>query len=99
MKNVVAIISGGIDSSTLLYKLKSEGYRVHGLTILYGQKHEREVESAKKIAELLGIPHKVINLEQLGQVLNSALTNPEITIPQVPSEINYYDTLKVTVVP
>lgn len=95
----VAIVSGGIDSTTLLYKLASEGYEVHALTVLYGQKHAREVDSACKIANLLGIKHTIIELPQLGQILKSALTNPEITVPQVPSDARFYDSLKVTVVP
>lgn len=99
MKKVVAIVSGGIDSTTLLYKLVQDGYDVHALTVLYGQKHEREVESAKKITGHLNVRHKVIDLWEMGQVLKSALTNPEITIPQVPSEAKFYDSLRVTVVP
>lgn len=99
MKKAVVIVSGGIDSTTLLYKLVADRYEVHALTFLYGQKHQKEIESAKKITELLNVNHKVIELEQLGQILKSALTNPSITIPQVPSEIKFYDSLKVTVVP
>lgn len=95
----VGIVSGGIDSTTLLYKLASERYEVHALTVLYGQKHSKEVSSASKVARLLGIEHTIIELPQLGQVLKSALINPEITIPQVPSETKFYDSLKATVVP
>lgn len=99
MKKAVAIVSGGLDSTTLIYKLVNDGYEVHALTVLYGQKHEREVESAQRITQTLNVSHKVIDLWDLGQVLRSALTTPEITIPQVPSEAQFYDSLKVTVVP
>jgi 7-carboxy-7-deazaguanine synthase len=100
-KNAVAIVSGGIDSSTLLYKLvKEDGYEVHALTFDYGQKHVKEIESAKKITSYLDVPHKVVNLSELGEILTSALTDPSINVPEVPPEAQHYqDSLKITVVP
>ncbi|HIQ50039.1 MAG TPA: 7-cyano-7-deazaguanine synthase, partial [Nanoarchaeota archaeon] len=51
MKKGVLILSGGMDSSTLLFYLLNEGYRVHALTFNYGQRHAKEIEYATKIAE------------------------------------------------
>lgn len=99
MKKAVAIISGGIDSSTLLYKLVNDGYEVYALTFIYGQKHSKEVEAAKIIATKLGVNHKVIDMSSLQEILRSALTSPGMTIPEVPAEAKHYDTLKSTVVP
>lgn len=98
MKSVL-IFSGGLDSTTLLYKLKNEGHDVFPITFLYGQKHCRELKSAKKICQNLNVMHKVIDLSALQTVLDSALTNPDISIPSVPSGAQFYETLKTTVVP
>lgn len=98
MKSVL-IFSGGLDSTTLLYKLINEEHKVYPLTFLYGQKHCKESESAKMITNLLKIEHKIIDITALQSVLDSALTNPSISIPTVPSGSQFYETLKTTVVP
>ena len=99
-KKAVAILSGGIDSSTLCYKYKSENFEVHALTIKYGQRHKREVSSAENIAKALGISHKVLDLSSLKHVLSgSALTDATVKIPEVPEEAEHFDSLKVTIVP
>lgn len=96
----VAIVSGGLDSSTLLYKLCSEGMEVNALTFLYGQRHEIEVQSAKRICDILHVNHRVVDLSSLKDLLSSsALTNQMITIPNVPETTEHYETLKTTVVP
>ena len=58
MKAVV-IASGGVDSSTLVYKTVKDEYETYVLTFIYGQKHTREIESAKKICEGLNVHHKI----------------------------------------
>lgn len=95
----VAVFSGGLDSTTLLFKLKEDGYDIHAVTFSYGQKHSRELESAKKIASILKIDHKIVDISSLQSLLNSALTNPDIAIPKVPVGAQFYETLKTTVVP
>lgn len=42
------VLSGGMDSTTLLYDVKSQGYEVFAISFLYGQKHSKELEFAKK---------------------------------------------------
>lgn len=99
-RTAVAILSGGLDSSTLLYKLHSVGDDVQALTFLYGQRHEREIQSAQAICRNLGVDHQLVDLSNLKGLLSaSALTNTMITIPNVPETSAHYDTLKVTVVP
>ena len=58
----VVLFSGGLDSTTTLYLALKKGLRVHALTLDYGQVHRREIESAKKIAKKLHIPHQILSL-------------------------------------
>lgn len=67
MKAVV-ILSGGLDSVTVLYWAQAQGYDVYALTFLYGQKAEIEVTRAEEFTAELGIPHKIIDLSALREV-------------------------------
>lgn len=97
---VVSLLSGGIDSSTLLYYLKKElNFDVTALTINYGQKHSKEINAARRIAFSLGVDWIYIELPELGKWLKSALTTSDISVPEVPETAEHYDTLAVTVVP
>ncbi len=100
MQKVVAIASGGVDSSTLLFRLVKDGLEVHALTFIYGQKHSREVEAAKDIASELGIEHRIIDISSIHEILSSsALISPDVAVPEVPETAEHYDTLKSTIVP
>lgn len=99
-KKAVVIVSGGIDSATLLYKILQEGYDVYALTFLYGQKHRKEIDSAKSICSALDVSHKVIDLSAMKELLSgSALTDSNVEIPEVPETAEHYETLKATIVP
>ncbi len=95
----VCLLSGGIDSAVAAAIAKSEGYEVYALTFSYGQRHDREVECARKIAGCLDSRHKIfnINLHQFG---GSALTD-EIEIPsgKTIDEIRNSDEIPQTYVP
>ena len=52
MKKAVVLLSGGLDSATTLAIAKSHGYDSHVLSFAYGQRHGRELESAKRVAAL-----------------------------------------------
>lgn len=95
MKTVI-ILSGGMDSTTLLYKLIAEGKTVKAISFNYGQKHAIELESAKATCAKLGIEHKIVDMTFLKELVsNSALTG-DIQVPQG----HYEDeTMKLTVVP
>ncbi len=75
----VVLLSGGLDSATTLYFAKSKGFKCHCLIFDYGQKHSKEIESAKKIAGRVNCPYQVlkINLPWKG----SSLLDKKIRIP------------------
>ncbi len=93
MKAIV-ILSGGMDSTTVLYDAIKRGFEVEALSFDYGQKHKKELEFAKYHCEKLKIPHKIIKLDF--SCFDSALLNDDIEIP----EGHYEDeSMKSTVVP
>lgn len=77
----IILLSGGLDSYTTAALAKNDGFTCYGLTVSYGQRHAREIEAAKKIAQSLNlIEHKVIELD-LRQFGGSALTD-DIEVPK-----------------
>lgn len=81
-KRAVSLLSGGLDSSTLLSYVVSQGYRVIALSFDYGQRHGKELDSAKRIADYYGVEHKIMKLD-LRAIGGSALTG-EIDVPEKP---------------
>jgi len=96
MCDAVLILSGGVDSTTLLYDLVDQGYNVYALGFNYGQKHVKELEYAKKTCEKLNVNFKVINLKNLGEIMYSSLTSDKEDIPEGHYES---ESMKSTVVP
>lgn len=79
-KKAVVLLSGGLDSATTLYIARRDGYKVSCLLFDYGQRHKREIESAKKIAKKIDCPYKVIKF-----ILpwgGSSLIDKKIKIPK-----------------
>ncbi len=77
----VVLLSGGLDSTTVLAIARAEGLECHCLTVDYGQRHRVELESARKVAEALGAAsHRVITLD-LRAIGGSALTD-DIEVPK-----------------
>jgi len=77
-KKVVVVLSGGLDSTTVLYMAKSYGHEVYPISFVYGQKHKKELEFAKKTTFELGIfTHKVIEVRHDEDMIKSALTGKE----------------------
>lgn len=62
MKKAVVLLSGGLDSATALYAARAAGYRCSCLVFDYGQRHRREIASARKIAQKAGCPAQVIKI-------------------------------------
>lgn len=93
----VAIVSGGMDSVTLAYHLKTLGYQLHMIAFDYGQRHRRELQAAQAIAERLNADYTLVDLTSVGALLGgSALTSPEIPVPD-----GHYaqENMRITVVP
>jgi 7-cyano-7-deazaguanine synthase len=64
MKKAICLLSGGLDSSVTGYIAKSIGYEIYALSFLYGQRHNKEIKSAKEIAKGLGVKkHVIFNIE------------------------------------
>jgi len=61
-KRAVVLVSGGLDSATVLYLAKSKGYQCFCLIFDYGQKHRREIRAAKHIASLTGCAYQVLKI-------------------------------------
>ena len=62
MKKAVILLSGGLDSTTLLYYAQAQGYRPHCLIFEYGQRHRKEITRATRIAKLAGCPYQVMKI-------------------------------------
>lgn len=81
-KKAVILLSGGLDSTTVMAMARSEGYALYCITFRYQQRHVREVEAARKIAELYGANnHNIIDID-LAKFGGSALTEDKIRVPK-----------------
>jgi 7-cyano-7-deazaguanine synthase len=94
----VVLLSGGLDSATTLAIARAEGYECHALSFDYGQRHVRELESAKKVAAALGaLQHLTLRLD-LRAIGGSALT-ADIDVPKGRSDETMSTGIPVTYVP
>ena len=82
MEKTVIILSGGIDSTTLLYDIIKQGYDVSAISFDYNQKHKKELELAKITTKKLGIEHKILDLSILNEIAPSALTRDNWKVPE-----------------
>ena len=79
---IVLILSGGMDSFTLLNHALSKDYEVHCITFDYGQKHIKEIECAEAISKENNLTHIKIKIASTELIfLNSALTSEEVKVP------------------
>ena len=86
MKPAVILLSGGLDSATVLAIAREAGYACHALSLDYGQRHTAELAAAARVAKRLGaVEHRVIKLG-LGDFGGSALTDAAIAVPENPTE-------------
>lgn len=80
-KKAIILLSGGLDSTTVLAIAKSQGYDCYALSFTYGQKHDSELQAAKTIAIQLGaIEHRIFTIP-IGELGGSALTDTDIPVP------------------
>ncbi|SNR85021.1 MULTISPECIES: 7-cyano-7-deazaguanine synthase QueC [Pseudomonas] len=86
IKRAVILLSGGLDSATVVALAKAEGYACYTMSFDYGQRHRSELQAAERVAQQLGVvEHKVIGLN-LNGMGGSALTDSSIDVPEAPSE-------------
>lgn len=85
-KKAVILLSGGLDSATVIAMAKADGYTCYSMSFDYGQRHRAELQAAERVARQLGvIEHKVIGLN-LNGIGGSALTDNSIAVPESPTE-------------
>lgn len=95
----VVLLSGGLDSTTLLAHAVRAGYRTHALSFRYGQRHAAELEAAARVARVLGATeHRTITVD-LGGFGGSALTDAAIAVPKDRDEAAMGAGIPVTYVP
>ncbi len=96
MSNIIVLLSGGMDSATLLWLAKKEFKDVYAISFDYGQKHRIELEFAKKLAQEANVKkHFIVEVPHLKGIEGSALTDENV---EVPSE-DYPNQPPITTVP
>jgi len=93
----VAVLSGGLDSATALALMVSKGVRPSvALTFDYGQRHRREIESARAVAAWYGIEHHVVDLTSVSHLISASALTSNVAVPE-----GHYaeESMRATVVP
>ncbi len=86
IERAVVLLSGGLDSATVLAIARERGFECHCLSFHYGQRHRAELAAAASVASALEAKtHRVVNLD-LGQLGGSALTDASLSVPEQPTE-------------
>jgi 7-cyano-7-deazaguanine synthase len=82
--DAVVLLSGGLDSATVLAIASEQGLRCHALSVDYGQRHRAELDAAARVAMALGAhEHRTLRID-LGGIGGSALTDANIAVPESP---------------
>jgi 7-cyano-7-deazaguanine synthase len=82
MKRAVVLLSGGLDSATVLAMARAQGFECFALSVDYGQRHHAELAAAKRVAQTLGArEHRVVSIDLTG-FGGSALTDSSIAVPE-----------------
>ncbi len=99
IQQVVAVVSGGLDSTTMAYSLRAQGHSLMAISFDYGQRHRNELAFAEQVAADLDAPWTLIDLRAAGItdfLTGSALTDETVAVP----DGHYADeSMKITVVP
>ncbi len=84
-KRAIVLLSGGLDSSTVLAMARAQGFECHALSVHYGQRHSAELDAARNIAASLGArEHRVMGVDLAG-IGGSALTDVGLAVPEAPT--------------
>jgi 7-cyano-7-deazaguanine synthase len=97
----VVLLSGGLDSTTVAAFAQKQGYELVAVTVHYGQKHSREIESATRVARSLGIKHEVVDVGFFKRLAwYSALTSSEqFSVPKLRNQADMAADIPITYVP
>jgi 7-cyano-7-deazaguanine synthase len=82
MPKAVLLLSGGLDSTTLLAVARRDGFDVHAMTFRYGQRHANEIDAARRVAARFGVRDHVVADIDLRTFGGSALTSDSIDVPR-----------------
>ena len=97
-KTAVVLLSGGLDSATVLAIAKKQGFELHALSFEYGQRHHWEIQAAKRVAVSMGVfEHRIAHID-LRVFGGSALTS-DITVPKGRNLVDMSGEIPVTYVP
>lgn len=96
MTKAVVLLSGGLDSTVTLAQAIDDGNEVYALSFRYGQRHGRELMAAADVCRHYGVPHTIIDINLSS--FRSALTNPDIDVPENRPEISEKE-IPITYVP
>ncbi len=97
MAKVVVVVSGGMDSATLLYHILAEGHEARAISVDYGQRHVKELDYARQLCEGVGVVHQIADLSAINPIFgNNSLSGREMEVPE-----GHYaeESMKQTVVP
>lgn len=85
-KRAIILLSGGLDSATVLALAVRDGYTCHAMSFAYGQRHAVELNAATRVAKQLGaVEHRIVTID-LSAFGGSALTDESIAVPEQPSK-------------
>ncbi len=85
-KKAIVLVSGGLDSATILAMANKENYECYAVSFEYGQRHESELQASERVVAALGAKeHKRIKID-FGSIGGSALTDASIAVPETPTE-------------
>jgi 7-cyano-7-deazaguanine synthase len=81
-KRAVVLLSGGLDSATVLAMARARGFQCYALSVEYGQRHGAELDAARRVAGALGAhEHRIMRVDLAG-IGGSALTDPSMAVPE-----------------
>ena len=98
-KKAIVLLSGGLDSSTILAIAQAQGFETYAITFRYGQKHEVELEAAQRIANQFQVKEHVIAEIDLRMFGGSALTSDQFEVPKGRAIDDMSDGIPITYVP
>jgi 7-cyano-7-deazaguanine synthase len=85
-RRAVVLLSGGLDSATVMAIAREQGYETYAISVAYGQRHDAEVKASADVARSLGAKRHQVMQVNLNDVGGSALTDRSIAVPESPSE-------------